>query len=61
MLPVDRVVLFSSVASLLGTAGQSAYAAANGGMDGWAAAAHDRGCDAVSVQWGAWSAPGTPH
>jgi hypothetical protein len=57
--PVGRAVLFSSVASLLGTAGQATYAAASGGLDGWAAAARDGGCDAVSVQWGAWAAPGT--
>ena len=57
--PIGRAVLFSSVASLLGTAGQAAYAAANGGLDGWAAEACDAGCDVVSVQWGAWAAPGT--
>ncbi len=59
--PVDRAVCFSSVASLLGTAGQAAYAAANGALDGWAAAAAARGCPAVSVQWGAWAAPGGLH
>ncbi len=56
--PVARTVLFSSVASPLGTAGQAAYAAANGALDGWAADAAARGCPAVSVQWGAWAAPG---
>ena len=56
--PVARAVLFSSVASLLGSAGQAAYAAANGSMDGWAAAAAAKGCTAISVQWGAWAAPG---
>ncbi len=53
--PVTSTVLFSSVASLLGSAGQANYSAANGALDGLAAlwAAHGRSVS--SVQWGPWS------
>ena len=46
-------VLFSSAASLLGSAGQGAYAAANAFLDSFAPA---RG--ALSVGWGRWSGSG---
>lgn len=58
LLPLRSTVLYSSVAALLGTAGQASYAAANAGLDGWASTAHTAGRSAVSVQWGAWASLG---
>ena len=51
-------VLFSSVASLLGSAGQASYSAANAGMDGFAAKWAGAGTPMASVQWGAWAGAG---
>ena len=50
--------LFSSVASLLGAAGQANYSAANACLDALSAQSHAQGCASVSVQWGAWAEVG---
>ena len=51
-------VMFSSVASLLGSGGQANYCAANGWLDAFARVASSQGRAATSVQWGAWSGGG---
>jgi len=51
-------VLFSSIAALLGSPGQAAYAAANGALDTVAASWHRCGIPVMSVQWGGWAGAG---
>ncbi|MEU8268267.1 SDR family NAD(P)-dependent oxidoreductase [Sphaerisporangium sp. NPDC049002] len=60
-LPLDRLVVFSSNAAALGSAGQADYAAANGFLDAYVAHRNElaaqgrRSGRAVSVSWPLWA------
>jgi phthiocerol/phenolphthiocerol synthesis type-I polyketide synthase C len=50
--PVEHFLLFSSVAALFGNPGQTAYVAANAGMEAVAASRRAEGLPALALRWG---------
>jgi len=54
-LDLDWWLTFSSAASLVGSPGQGAYAAANSWVDGLVAYRRSQGLPAIGINWGPWA------
>ena len=57
-LPLDFFVMFSSIATVLGSPGQSNYAAANSFLDGLSHYRASLGLASTSINWGPWAEVG---
>lgn len=52
---LDHFVLFSSMASMMGTPGQSNYAAANSFLDGFCQYRRQQNLPVLTINWGPWA------